>query len=141
MENQNLETIAEHSLGIVEHISKKAMQDLGFTEYGPDVQHSNITDNIINEIQGSIDAVRRDNGVLALRPTFMRVDLEDIDGNKEGDFYTYNNKNGFSNGKTWSIIEDKNGIIWLSSSSSSIFPCWQSFNIAIAVNVFETEAI
>jgi hypothetical protein len=81
MENQNLETIAEHSLGIVEHISKKAMQDLGFTEYGPDVQHSNITDNIINEIQGSIDAVRRDNGVLALRPTFMRVDLEDIDGN------------------------------------------------------------
>ncbi|HMV61295.1 MAG TPA: hypothetical protein PKC07_08815, partial [Agitococcus sp.] len=78
---ENLETIAEHSLGIVEHISKRAMQDLGFTDYGADVQHSNITDNIIKDIQNSIDAVRRDNGALALRPTFMRVDLEDIDGN------------------------------------------------------------
>ena len=42
-------------------------------------------------------------------------------GNKEGDFYTYNNKNGFSNGKTWSIIEDKNGIIWLSSYGYGVF--------------------
>ncbi|HMU87544.1 MAG TPA: hypothetical protein PKC11_07950, partial [Agitococcus sp.] len=78
---ENLETIAEHSLGIVEHISKRAMQDLGFTDYGAEVPHSNITDNIINIIQDSIDSVRRDNGVLALRPTFMRVDLEDIDEN------------------------------------------------------------
>ena len=38
---ENLETIAEHSLGIVEHISKRVMQDLGFTDYGAEVLCSN----------------------------------------------------------------------------------------------------
>jgi len=42
-------------------------------------------------------------------------------GNKEGNFYTYNGSNGFTNDKVWSIIEDTKGAIWLSSYGHGVF--------------------
>ncbi len=83
MQQQEIDNIAEQVLDVVTDIHIKAQKKLTEAqgiEYSILASNS-FTDNTLLNIQDVGSSVNRDYSIICQRPAFMRVDLEDIDGN------------------------------------------------------------
>ncbi len=88
MLQQEINNIAEQVLDVVTDIHVKAQKKL--TEEGTEysiLASNSFTDNTWLNIQEVGSSVNRDHLIISQRPAFMRVDLEDIDGNHFRSFY------------------------------------------------------
>lgn len=91
MDSKNIETIAEQSLSIVGHVASRAKEelvllDIGYTNEVLATSNS-ITDNAYLSLMNASSANEKDYCILLNEPAFMRVDLEDIDGNYSRSIY------------------------------------------------------
>ena len=79
---ENFEPIVHTTLDIFEDISNKAkeyLQQEGFT--GEGLTANAMTDQAFLNLQKAKNQTEKDQLILKDNPTFMRVDLEDVDGN------------------------------------------------------------
>ncbi|MCA4443850.1 ATP-binding domain-containing protein [Acinetobacter baumannii] len=79
---ENFEPIVHTTLDIFEDISNKAkeyLQQEGFT--GEGLTANAMTDQAFLNLQNAKNQTEKDQWILKDNPTFMRVDLEDVDGN------------------------------------------------------------
>lgn len=92
MLQQEINNIAEQVLDVVTDIHIKAHKKLAEAQ---DIEYSilasnSFTDNTLLNIKDVGSLVNRDYSIICDRPAFMRVDLEDIDGNHFRSFYVSN---------------------------------------------------
>ena len=82
MLDKGIQEIAQDTVDILADISNKAKDALKLSGYSQDVITANsFTDNAFLALETASDSIRRDSLILASEPVFMRVDLEDVDGN------------------------------------------------------------
>lgn len=79
----NYTKIAEQTLEVTSAISRLADEHLSRGGYDSHVLSAanSFTDNAFKSVEKASQAVEKDNSILKESPTYMRIDLEDLDGN------------------------------------------------------------
>lgn len=79
----NYAKIAEQTLEVTSAISRLADEHLSRGGYDSHVLSAanSFTDNAFKSVEKASQAVEKDNSILKESPTYMRIDLEDLDGN------------------------------------------------------------
>lgn len=80
MQNQDMNEVGKQTLVIVADIATKAQERLQQSGYDVNVISNSLTDNAWLHVESAKNSIEKECIYLTKKPTFMRVDLEDVDG-------------------------------------------------------------